>query len=43
MMNEGELDVFRQIVCDMANALGVAINGDELDDLTLRTGHAGEL
>jgi hypothetical protein len=35
MLNEGGMDLFRQIVCNMITALGMpAINEDELDDLT---------
>lgn len=44
MMNEVGMDLFRQIVCSMVSALGMpAIDDDELDDLTFRTGHAGKL
>lgn len=44
MMNEGMIDLFRQIVFNMVTALGKpAIDDDELDGLTLRTGHAGKL
>lgn len=44
MMTEGGMDMFRQIVGSMVTALGMpAIDDDELDDLTLHTGHAGKL
>lgn len=44
MINEGRMDLFWQVVFNMIIALGMpAIDDDELDDLTLRTGHAGKL
>jgi hypothetical protein len=43
-MNERGMDLFRQIVRNMITALGMpAVDDDELDDLTLLTGHAGKL
>lgn len=44
MINEGRMDLVWQVVFNMIIALGMpAIDDDELDDLTLRTGHAGKL
>ena len=42
-MNEGGMDLFRQIACNMITALGIpAVDDDELDDMTFLTGHAGK-
>jgi hypothetical protein len=45
MMAEGRMDLFRQMVGNMVIALGMPPidNDDELDDLTIRTGHTGKV
>jgi hypothetical protein len=44
MMAEGQMDLFRQAVRNMLVALQMPdVGDDELDDLTLRDGHAGKI
>lgn len=45
MIAEGRMEIFRQMVGNMVIVLGMAAidDDDELNDLTLRTGHTGKL
>jgi hypothetical protein len=44
MTAAGRMDLFRQVVRNMLAALDMPdVGDDELDDLTLRVGHAGKL